>query len=390
MNPTHDTAASPINRKRLLNVLQRLLNIYSPSGKEEEAVDLLYRHLRRQGLPVIRQDVDENRQNLIVPFSGKEALLAFIGHLDTVTAYDLEDFGCEIEGDTVRGLGSADMKSGCAAMVEAFTCLWEKGVSELPLTLAMVVGEEEDGDGAEVLVKEFHFPWAIIGEPTDLKPCMQHYSYLEMQLNAQGRRYHASLAKKGSNPVEVMLRILLHLSRYMEKERPEAVYNIRDLFSSGGGFVVPDGCEAWVDVHLPPSAPLADITVEIEELIAREKEVHPSVEILVRFSTVHSGYTLPEKGEVVDALKAAFLQQGLGWEPLAFPSHSDANQLWTAGVKPIILGCGQLELAHSPQEWVSFNQVCTAAEIYYELAVRLLSTKSPVSSDTNRVKQMRR
>ena len=390
MNPTHDTAASPINRKRLLSVLQRLLNIYSPSGKEEEAVDLLYRHLRRQGLPVIRQDVDENRQNLIVPFSGKEALLAFIGHLDTVSAYDLEDFGCEIEGDTVRGLGSADMKSGCAAMVEAFTCLWEKGVSELPLTLAMVVGEEEDGDGAEVLVKEFHFPWAIIGEPTDLKPCMQHYSYLEMQLNAQGRRYHASLAKKGSNPVEVMLRILLHLSRYMEKERPEAVYNIRDLFSSGGGFVVPDGCEAWVDVHLPPSAPLADITVEIEELIAREKEVHPFVETLVRFSTVHSGYTLPEKGEVVDALKAAFLQQGLGWEPLAFPSHSDANQLWTAGVKPIILGCGQLELAHSPQEWVSFNQVCTAAEIYYELAVRLLSTKSPVSSDTNRVKQMRR
>ena len=390
MNPTHDTAASPINRKRLLSVLQRLLNIYSPSGKEEEAVDLLYRHLRRQGLPVIRQDVDENRQNLIVPFSGKEALLAFIGHLDTVSAYDLEDFGCEIEGDTVRGLGSADMKSGCAAMVEAFTCLWEKGVSELPLTLALVVGEEEDGDGAEVLVKEFHFPWAIIGEPTDLKPCMQHYSYLEMQLNAQGRRYHASLAKKGSNPVEAMLRILLRLSRYMEKERPEAVYNIRDLFSSGGGFVVPDGCEAWVDVHLPPSAPLADITLEIEELIAREKEVHPFVETLVRFSTVHSGYTLPEKGEVVDALKAAFLQQGLGWEPLAFPSHSDANQLWTAGVKPIILGCGQLQLAHSPQEWVSFNQVCTAAEIYYELAVRLVSTRSPVSSDTNRVKQMRR
>ena len=390
MNPTHDTAASPINRKRLLSVLQRLLNIYSPSGKEEEAVDLLYRHLRRQGLPVIRQDVDENRQNLIVPFSGKEALLAFIGHLDTVSAYDLEDFGCEVEGDTVRGLGSADMKSGCAAMVEAFTCLWEKGLSELPLTLALVVGEEEDGDGAEVLVKEFHFPWAIIGEPTDLKPCMQHYSYLEMQLNAQGRRYHASLAKKGSNPVEAMLRILLRLSRYMEKERPEAVYNIRDLFSSGGGFVVPDGCEAWVDVHLPPSAPLADITLEIEELIAREKEVHPFVETLVRFSTVHSGYTLPEKGEVVDALKAAFLQQGLGWEPLAFPSHSDANQLWTAGVKPIILGCGQLELAHSPQEWVSFNQVCTAAEIYYELAVRLVSTRSPVSSDTNRVKQMRR
>jgi acetylornithine deacetylase len=389
MNQTQDTAASPINRKRLRSVLERLLNIYSPSGKEEEVVDFLYRHLRRQGLPVIRQNVDENRQNLIVPFSGKEAVLAFIGHLDTISAYDLEDFGCEIDGDTVRGLGSADMKSGCAAMVETFTCLWEKGASDLPLTLALVVGEEEDGDGAEALVKEFYFPWAIIGEPTNLKPCMQHYSYLEMQLNTQGRRYHASLAKKDSNPVEVMLRILLRLSRYME-ERSEAVYNIRDLFSSGGGFVVPDGCEAWVDVHLPPSAPLADITVEIEELIAREREAHPFVEIVTRFTTVHSGYTLPEKGEVVDALKAAFLEQGMGWEPLPFPSHSDANQLWTAGVKPIILGCGQLESAHSPQEWVSFNQVCTAAEIYYGLAVRLLSTTSHFSKDIQELKQTRR
>jgi acetylornithine deacetylase len=154
--------------------------------------------------------------------------------------------------------------------------------------------------------------------------------------------------------------------------------------------VVPDGCEAWVDVHLPPSAPLADITVEIEELIARQREAYPFVEIVTRFTTVHSGYTLPEKGEVVDALKAAFLEQGMGWEPLPFPSHSDANQLWTAGVKPIILGCGQLELAHSPQEWVSFNQVCTAAEIYYGLAVRLLSTINHFSNDTQQLKHTRR
>jgi acetylornithine deacetylase len=374
MSMRNDTAASPINRRRLRNLLQRLLNIYSPSGKEEEVVDFLFRRLKRQGLPVIRQDVDEKRQNLIVPLSGKEASLAFIGHLDTVTAYDLEEFGCEMDGDSVKGLGSADMKGGCAAMVEAFTCLWEKGFYGVPLTLAMVVGEEEDGDGAEMLVKEFHFPWAIIGEPTDLKPCLQHYGYLEMQLKTQGRRYHASLAKKRGHPVEAMLRILLRLSRYMEEERSEAVYNIRDLFSSGGGFVVPDGCEAWVDVHLPPSAPLGEITVEMEELIAKEKDVHPSIEVLVHFSTVHSGYTLPEKGEVVDALKATFLQGGVVWEPLAFASHSDANQLWTAGVKPIILGCGQLERAHSPQEKVSFNQVCAAADIYYQLAVRFLST----------------
>jgi acetylornithine deacetylase/succinyl-diaminopimelate desuccinylase-like protein len=37
-------------------------------------------------------------------------------------------------------------------------------------------------------------------------------------------------------------------------------------------------------------------------------------------------------------------------------------------VKPIILGCGRLEKAHSPDEDVSFQQVLGAAEIYLRTA----------------------
>ena len=74
---------------------------------------------------------------------------------------------------------------------------------------------------------------------------------------------------------------------------------------------------------------------------------------------------------MIEALKASFSQQALSWEPLAFPSHSDANQLWMAGVKPIILGCGRLEKAHAPDEHVSFEQVLGAAEIYYQTAARI-------------------
>lgn len=364
---------SPIRPERLRKLLKRLLDIYSPSGKEEQIVDFMARYLKRQGLPVVRQEVDDHRENLVVPFTGDQAALAFVGHLDTVTAYDLEDFGHEEKGDEIKGLGAADMKGACAAMVEAFTCLWEGGWESCPVTLALVVGEEEEGDGAEALVKQFRFPWAIIGEPTDLRPCLKHYGYLEIQLNTRGRRLHASLARRGRNAVEEMLRILLRLSRYLEKGGGELVYNIRDVFSSGGGFVVPDGCEAWVDVHLPPTAPVGDITVEIEELIATERQANPAMDAVVHFTTVHAGYMLPEKGEVVEALKAVLHDRALGWNPLAFPSHSDANQLWSAGIKPIVLGCGQLEKAHSPEESISFAQVLAAAEIYRQVAMRLLS-----------------
>ena len=360
-----------INAKRLRRLLKRLLDIYSPSGKEQDVVDYLHTYMKRHGLPVLRQDVDEHRQNLIVSLSGLEADIAFIGHVDTVSAYELEDFGAEEKGDVIRGLGAADMKGACAAMIEAFTCLLEQGIAQAPLALALVVGEEEKGDGAQALVREYHFPWAVIGEPTDLKPCLKHFGYLEIRLNTRGRRLHASLARKGGNAVEHMLRILLRLSRYLERESMELIYNIRDLYSSGGGFVVPDGCEAWVDVHLPPTAPVSEITLEIEELISMERREVPSIEASVHFTMVHSGYELPERGPVIEALKASFSDQGLAWEPLAFPSHSDANQLWMAGVKPIILGCGRLEKAHSPDEDVSFEQVLGAAEIYFQTAARI-------------------
>ena len=42
------------------------------------------------------------------------------------------------------------------------------------------------------------------------------------------------------------------------------------------------------------------------------------------------------------------------------------------GVKPIVLGCGELEKAHSPEESISFPQVLAIAEIYYQVALRIL------------------
>ena len=68
-----------------------------------------------------------------------------------------------LEGDVAAGLGTADMKGGCAAMIETFLTLWENGHTNCPVALALVVGEEDYGDGAQRLVREYNFPrpsWA--------------------------------------------------------------------------------------------------------------------------------------------------------------------------------------------------------------------------------------
>jgi acetylornithine deacetylase len=360
-----------IKRRRLHHLLRRLIDIYSPSGKEEELLDYLHSTLKRHGLPVTQQAVDSHRYNLLVIPPEQEPRLLLVGHVDTVVAYDLEHFAHSEAGGAMAGLGAADMKGGCAAMIEAFLALWESGIRRLPVALALVVGEEEDGDGARRLIKELHVPWALIGEPTNLAPCLSHHGYLELQIVTRGKRMHASLANRGLHPVEAMLQVLLKVSQYVRDVRPNIVYNIRELESSPAGFAVPERCEAWLDFHVPPSAPLGDITLDIEEIIAAEQQGNPSFDGVFRFVTIHAGYSLPEKGLIVESLKRTFAQRSLPWQPQPFPSHSDANLLWAAGIKPILLGCGELEKAHSPEESVSLSQVELAAEIYLDLMLAL-------------------
>jgi acetylornithine deacetylase len=360
-----------IQRRRLRQLLRRLIDIYSPSGKEEEILDYLHGYLKRHRLPTIHQPLDGRRYNLLVIPPDQELRLLLIGHVDTVTAYDLEHFAHAESDGLMMGLGAADMKGGCAAMIEAFVSHWESGLKPPPVGLALVVGEEEDGDGSKRLIHELHVPWAVIGEPTNLAPCLSHYGYLELQIVTRGKRIHASLANRGLNPVETMLQLLLKISQYLRTCRSDIVYNIRELESSPAGFAVPERCEAWLDFHIPPAAPIGEITLDMEEIIATEQQQNPAFNGSLRFTTIHAGYSLPEKGRIVDSLRKVFADRSLPWTPQSFPSHSDANLLWAAGVKPILLGCGELEKAHVPDESISLSQVELAADIYLDLLVSL-------------------
>jgi acetylornithine deacetylase len=113
-----------INRKRLLSLFHKMVDIYSPSNKEEEITSFLHEALTTNGLPVKLQPVDEVRSNLIIS-SGEQPSMLFLGHIDTVPAYDIEQYSFNERDGLCYGLGTADMKGGCAALIEAFTCACE-------------------------------------------------------------------------------------------------------------------------------------------------------------------------------------------------------------------------------------------------------------------------
>lgn len=351
-----------------------MIDIYSPSGKEEDILAFLKGFLKRRGIEPQFQSVDEHRHNLIVAPRDTDIQIALIGHVDTVPAYDLDHFMSGEHEDDITGLGAADMKGGCAAMIEAYLNLVEKSeVKNLPVALCLVVGEEETGDGAARLMKDYRFPWAIVGEPTNLMPCFESYGYVESQINTVGKRQHASMVGRKKNAVESLLAGLIRFTSHMEQKHPELIYNIRDLFTPPAGFAVPEYCEAWIDIHLPPEAPIGEIITELEEVVAKQKNSAHEIPVLFRTETIDAGYVLPDKGRVQDLLKNIFMEQDLPWQPQGFPSHSDANQIFSSGTKPIILGPGHLEKAHAQDESVPFSQVVKAADIYREFVIRLLS-----------------
>jgi len=359
-----------VQPERLKNLLKALVDIYSPSGKEEEIIEYVEVYLKDHGLPVIKQGVNENRYNLVVLPENKDELdVCFMGHLDTVTAHDLEGYGFSEEEDSIFGLGTTDMKAGCAAMIEAFTVIAERGGVLPPVGLALVVGEEEESDGAKTLVREYTFPWAVVGEPTGMVPCLGHYGYLEVLLRTRGKKAHSSLPELGQNAIETMLKLLLKVTEYITSIPKGVVYNIRQLSGFPGGFVVPDTCEAWLDLHLPPDSRVDVLKAELEQLVEEVDEGNQSLDTYIRFESTQSGYRISPKRPLVKKLKEVYKKLSLPWEPQDFRSHSDGNVLWASGVDPVILGPGRLETAHTPEESVDFRQVIQAAQLYLNFAL---------------------
>ncbi len=110
MSHRREKVRQAVDPDRLRNLFLDLLAIYSPSGKEEDVQLYLEELLAQRGFAVERQEVDEERYNLHLTMGATEPQLYLVGHVDTVTAWDLDEFGPQQDGGIVRGLGSADAR----------------------------------------------------------------------------------------------------------------------------------------------------------------------------------------------------------------------------------------------------------------------------------------
>jgi len=375
MNSQLDAILRLIDAEQLVTLLTDAVEQYSPSYAEEPAMEVFADRLGECGVRYMRQPLPpgsgpaaDTRANLIIELGPQPSTLMWVGHVDTVPLIDEEEQRMHREGDILHGLGSADMKSGCAAIVEAVIAVARSGVKlKRGLTVALVVGEEEYGDGSEELLEWRTAPLTVIGEPTGLVPCVDHYGYYECLLTARGARAHAALPEMGASAIHAMLAWMQHLMEAGGEVTHGLTLNPREIRGGAGLFMVAQECEAAIDIHAPPGVDRAVIDQLIEQARDRAQETHPRCELQFENLYWATGYSSAEDDPLLDPLRTAYQATGLKWTPEAFRSHSDGSLFHQKGSVPVICGPGRLEVAHTRHEHVSLQETLDATRLYAAL-----------------------
>lgn len=329
---------------------------------------LLAEWLEALGFAVHLQPVTPAKANLIatlgplVPGEG----LVLSGHTDTVPYDEGWTFDplrlCEREG-RLYGLGTADMKSFFALVLAAIQPL-ERARLRRPLIVLATCDEESTMDGAR-LVAEAGLPagrFAVIGEPTGLKPIRMHKGVLMEKVTVLGRSSHASNPALGANALEGMVEVLKALLAWRDEwtklrhpgfEVPFPTLNLGAIAGGDSPNRICGHCQALLDFRLLPGmAPEAvreELKRRVEQALAALPKLRAQVEPLF------SG--LPAFETPADAALVRLCEALTGQAAGAVAFGTEAPYLASLGLETVILGPGSIDQAHRPDEFLPLAQI---------------------------------
>ena len=345
-----------------------LVSIYSPSGKEHDAVDHLAARCATWGLPVARMPVDGAADDLIIGWSTRPALL-LTAHIDTVTP--TWSWEASVDGDMVRGLGAGDCKGSVVAFALGMLLARERGVdlASMPVALGVCVDEELLGRGSIVMAEALRPRFVIAGEPSRLEVGVAEAGFVDAICEVRGAAAHGSFPELGDNAIEKAARRLLavHDEPFTQAEHRLLGRNVPGaLWIEGGGelHVVPDRARVRIEIRVVPGGPTA---AEIESRLRSLAAEHDADVDLVEES-VEPFETDPSDPVVLALAAACERVRGMRHDPIGVPAWTDAHNFADlAGSRAVVWGPGDFALAHDPAEAAGIGEVVTAARVVEEL-----------------------
>jgi acetylornithine deacetylase/succinyl-diaminopimelate desuccinylase-like protein len=388
------TILASIDRQETIDLARELVRIPSISGREGLQIsEFMASWLERAGLDSGLQRLTPERANVYGRVdhgqSGKKLLLN--GHLDTKPADDMriDPFGGEVQDGRLYGRGSCDMKGPVAAMMVAAKAIARSGVT---LRGSLIFGSEvgEDGGGwriDDLLGGPGACDVGICGEPTNLELHLGCRGRYPLKIRTIGRATHTGTAYTGVNAIEKMCSIVPALYALEGFHRVNPVWGrspINAMIIHGGGKVsasVPDECELRFDIRLNPDLTARELDREIDAALDRLTVADPELRFEVERSTTsgdrvfgaREATTVPADDPFVGQVSQA-IGLALGRPPRfgGFPGGCSVTPMADHGIRSVIFGPGNLEQAHSVDEWIDVEQIYLAAQAYAAIVYQVL------------------
>ena len=371
------------NKDEIIQLTQKLVRVPSLSGDAQslsQIAQIISEEMKKTGFSVELIEAEKGLTNVIGTFRGSAdaPCLLFNGHTDVVPAqvgrdWTVEPFSAEIKEGRIYGRGACDMKGGLAAMLTApktvFSLFPEyKG----NLILTATVDEEIGGfKGLKYVVDQgIKADMGIVCEPSDLKIVNVCKGLLQLRLRTKGKSAHGGVPEQGVNAISKMLKILSKLEEYDFKQNSHEVLGKPTLNVGriGGGQkpnVVPDSCEAEIDIRYLPGKNHLQVIDDLEKLIGRIREKDPQIETEIEIIRYRSSLEIAKDSPVIKTIREAgkgILGKCPEFRGMITPG--DSEYLVKAGIPSVLFGPGNEHLAHSSDEWIAINDILTATKIY--------------------------
>ena len=385
-------------KKDAVQLTKEMVKIKSYSfmeNQEEEISKYILDFFTENGITSYRTEIVPGRYNTFAILKGEDSennpSLLLTGHMDTVPAYDFKEaFTAREDADYLYGRGSCDMKGALAAMMCAMVNIKESGTKlKGDLIFCGVADEEEAGIGTESLIKTGpEATYAVIGEPTKLEIALGHKGLEWIEISFKGKKVHGGAQKDGVNAIMMAGRFLHKLeTEYLPKLEKRthpvlgtATLNIGTITGGDQPSTVADKCSIRLDRRCLTDETIAQVYEELQAICDELHEEDPKFEAEIR--DVFNGETMPhipfctdENSPLVKAAENALGREGMTPVLTCFPAWSDAgfmNALTNS--ECIVLGPGDLSVAHSIHEKISKRQLLSAVSVYEEMAREICKT----------------
>lgn len=321
------------------------------------------------------------KANLIATYGSGPGGLVLSGHTDTVPFDELlwqhNPLQLTEKDHRLYGLGSTDMKGFFAVIYAALEPLFKQELPfKQPLIILATSDEESSMNGARTLAKlgKPKARYAVIGEPTGLKPINMHKSIMMETIRIQGQSGHSSNPALGKNALEAMHEVIAALLKFRQQLQAEyknphfavevPTMNLGAIHGGDNPNRICGHCDLEFDVRLLPGMANDSIREKIHELIL---PIAKKYQTEINLSSLFPGV---EAFENQDSELVRIAEELTGHNAMNVAFGTEAPFLQELGMDTIVLGPGSIDLAHQPNEYMDVNQVKPAITIIQDLVKR--------------------